>query len=128
MALFRDTNNDGGTTVPRETAGCRSYVMFDGTGTVSISTSFNISSITDAGTGSYRVNLTHGHPNNLYCCLATGTGGQTSGGDAVLDTRQFGGSGSNNPISSTSYQIRGVTGSGATTDVSWICSATWRED
>ena len=111
----------------RETSPCRSWVMFNGTGTVSIFTSFNVSSIGDSGTGNYRVNLSHSHANNQYCCLVAGTGGQTSGGTAVLDTSSFQGNGSNYPNSSTSYQIRSVTGTGSNTDAAWINGATWKE-
>lgn len=38
--------------------GCRAWVNFDGTGTVAIRDSGNVSSITDRGTGLYTVNLT----------------------------------------------------------------------
>ena len=123
MAFFRDLNN-----VARETSACRSWVMFDGTGTISIKQSFNISSIGDSGTGFYRVNLTNAHPNNLYLTLVTGTAGQTSGGSATLDTVSFNGQGVNTPNSSTSYQIRGVTGSGSNADHAQVHTATWRED
>jgi hypothetical protein len=37
---------------------CKAWVNFNGTGTVAIRASGNVSSITDLGTGSYRVNLT----------------------------------------------------------------------
>jgi hypothetical protein len=37
---------------------CRAWVNFDGTGTVAIRASFNVSSITDNGTGDYTVNFT----------------------------------------------------------------------
>jgi len=37
---------------------CRAWVNFDGTGTVSIRASGNVSSITDRGTGKYTVNFT----------------------------------------------------------------------
>lgn len=36
---------------------CRAWVNFNGTGTVAIRASFNVSSITDGGTGQYTVNL-----------------------------------------------------------------------
>jgi len=111
----------------RETSPCRSWVMFNGTGTVSIFTSFNVSSIGDSGTGNYRVNLSHSHGNNQYCCLVTGTGGQSSGGTATCDTTSFQGNGSNYPNSATSWQIRSVSGTGANTDMAWINAATWKE-
>jgi len=38
--------------------GCRAWVKFNGTGTVAINSSANVSSITDLGTGRYRVNFT----------------------------------------------------------------------
>lgn len=38
--------------------GCRAWVKFNGTGTVAIYNSANVSSITDLGTGRYRVNFT----------------------------------------------------------------------
>jgi hypothetical protein len=38
--------------------GCRAWVNFNGTGTVAIRASGNVSSITDNGTGDYTVNLT----------------------------------------------------------------------
>jgi hypothetical protein len=36
---------------------CRAWVNFNGTGTVAIRASFNVSSITDNGTGDYTVNF-----------------------------------------------------------------------
>ena len=38
--------------------GCRAWVKFNGTGTVAIYNSANVSSITDGGTGRYRANFT----------------------------------------------------------------------
>jgi len=37
---------------------CKAWVNFDGTGTVAIRASYNVSSITDNGTGDYTVNFT----------------------------------------------------------------------
>lgn len=37
---------------------CRAWVNFNGTGTIAIRSSFNISSITDNGVGNYTINLT----------------------------------------------------------------------
>ena len=128
MAIFQDLNDSGGNTHSRETAPCRSFVMFNGTGTVSVFTSFKLSSITDAGTGQYRINLSNSNPNTSYVCLATGTGGQTSGGTATNDTVQFMGTGANRPDTASSYQIRTVTGSGGDTDMAQVHTATWRED
>jgi len=55
--------------------GCRAWVNFDGTGTVAIRASGNVSSITDNGTGNYTINFTNAMPDVNYCmvngCSAT---------------------------------------------------------
>ena len=50
--------------------GCRAWVNFNGTGTVAIRASGNVSSITDNGTGQYTVNLTTSMPDANYCGVA----------------------------------------------------------
>jgi hypothetical protein len=45
---------------------CRAWVNFNGTGTVAIRASFNVSSITDNGTGDYTVNFTTAMPDADY--------------------------------------------------------------
>ena len=48
-----------GTVLNDATVGvCRAWVNFNGTGTVAIRASFNVTSITDNGTGDYTVNFT----------------------------------------------------------------------
>jgi hypothetical protein len=46
--------------------GCRAWVNFNGTGTVAIRNSGNVSSITDNGTGDYTVNFTTAMPDANY--------------------------------------------------------------
>jgi hypothetical protein len=46
--------------------GARAWVNFDGTGTVAIRASGNVSSITDNGTGDYTVNFTNAMPDANY--------------------------------------------------------------
>ena len=72
--------------------GCRAWVNFNGTGTVAIRASGNVSSITDGGVGLYSVNLTNAlvdanyavttatQPNN-YAGAYTGSGFSTALGD-----------------------------------------------
>lgn len=45
---------------------CRAFCNFNGTGTVAIRASFNVSSITDNGTGDYTVNFTNAMPDANY--------------------------------------------------------------
>ena len=52
--------------------GCRAWVNFNGTGTVAIRASGNVSSITDGGTGIYTVNFTTAMPDANYTVVASG--------------------------------------------------------
>jgi hypothetical protein len=52
--------------------GCRAWVNFNGTGTVAIRASGNVSSITDLGVGVYRVNLTTAMTDANYSVIANG--------------------------------------------------------
>jgi hypothetical protein len=48
----------------------KAWVNFNGTGTVAIRGSFNVSSITDNGTGNYQVNFTTAMPDANYATVA----------------------------------------------------------
>ena len=50
--------------------GCRAWVNFNGTSTVAIRASGNVSSITDNGTGDYTVNFTTAMPDTSYAPIA----------------------------------------------------------
>lgn len=50
---------------------CRAWVNFNGTGTVAIRGSGNISSITDRGTGLYTLNFTDSMPDANYCGIGS---------------------------------------------------------
>ena len=49
----------------------KAWVNFDGTGTVSIRESFNVSSISDIGSGDYIVNFATAMPDTKYAALGT---------------------------------------------------------
>ena len=51
--------------------GVRAWVNFNGTGTVAIRGSGNVSSITDSGTGQYYVNFTNNMPDTNFSTQAT---------------------------------------------------------
>ena len=54
---------------------CSAWINFNGTGTVAIRDSFNVSSITDHATGDYTLNFTNSMPNSNYavagCCIGS---------------------------------------------------------
>ena len=58
----------------------RAWVSFNGTGTVAIRGSGNVSSITDNGTGNYTVNFTNNMPDVNYCMVGRHDRGDLSGG------------------------------------------------
>jgi hypothetical protein len=60
----------------------KAWVNFDGTGTVAIRDSFNVSSITDNGTGNYTVNFTTALPNSNYS--VAGSSSTSSGTNPVI--------------------------------------------
>ena len=49
---------------------CKAWVNFNGTGTVAIRESYNVSSITDNGTGTYTVNFTTAMPDKNYSIVS----------------------------------------------------------
>jgi hypothetical protein len=66
--------------------GCRAWVNFNGTGTVAIRGSGNVSSITDNTTGDYTVNFTTAMPDANYLFLGSTNGYNTtdSGGQVII--------------------------------------------
>ena len=50
---------------------CKAWVNFNGTGTVAIRDSYNVSSITDNGTGDYTINFTNAMSDANYAAVAT---------------------------------------------------------
>lgn len=66
---------DGGQTGTAPIFGVRAWVNFDGTGTVAVRSSGNVSSITDNGTGDYTINLSTAMPDANYAVsvIAGGT-------------------------------------------------------
>ena len=59
---------------------CKAWVNFNGSGTVSIVGSFNMSSITDQGTGQYRLTYTNAMPNDDYCAAMMPRGNSVTAG------------------------------------------------
>lgn len=70
--------------------GCRAWVNFNGTGTVAIRASGNVTSITDNGVGNYTVNFTNAMPDTNYIAVISGDGqssvNMTVGGGRTFST------------------------------------------
>ena len=69
---------------------CRAWVNFDGSGTVAIRDDFNVSSITDNGTGDYTVNFTTAMANANY---AVAISGKQNGGSSAIPIPHYNDSG-----------------------------------
>ena len=61
--------------------GVRAWVKFDGTGTVGINQSGNVSSITDSSTGTFEVNFTNNMPDASYVPIGSPSSGLISTSD-----------------------------------------------
>jgi len=57
----------------------KAWVNFNGTGTVAIRASFNVTSITDNGTGDYTVNFTNAFADTSYVPMLQNTGYLSAG-------------------------------------------------
>ena len=101
--------------------GCRAWVNFDGTGTVAIRASGNVSSITDNGTGDYTVNFTTAMPDANYNTVISISGLSGNTGVAFYPATQLSGL-AYASIYQTTSSIRGVSvnGSGANIDCAQI--------
>ena len=60
--------------------GCRAWVNFNGSGTVAIRSSFNVNSMTDDGTGTYRANFSTALPDTNYTGAGFSASNTTSNG------------------------------------------------
>lgn len=66
---------------------CRAWVNFNGTGTVAIRGSGNVSSITDGGVGIYTINFTTAMPDANYSAqLSSQIGGASGGFNGTADS------------------------------------------
>jgi hypothetical protein len=75
LRLTTISNQTGSASVPSDTVingSAKAWVNFNGTGTVAIRASFNVSSITDNGVGNYTVNFTNAMPDVNYAAVGSG--------------------------------------------------------
>ena len=101
--------------------GCRAWALIEGSGTVFIRGSGNLSSVTDLGTGDYRLNYSTAMPNVNYAIVGSaGTG--VGGNDEFSVTTNF------NELPATTTTRIGVSraASGTFTDAPYISIAVFR--
>ena len=89
------------------------WANFNGTGTVAIRDSYNVSSITDNGTGLYTINLTNPLADTNYIVLGSATSTSTTGGTVNVVVSETS-NGANRTTSS--FQVRVQQGNGSNSD------------
>jgi len=95
--------------------GCRAWVNFNGTGTVAIRASGNVSSITDNGTGDYTINFTTAMVDANYSAAITGHRGDSTSGPYT--TQPLGTTGNAyTSLTTTSIRIQGTNSAGSVVD------------
>jgi hypothetical protein len=99
---------------------CAAWVNFNGTGTVAIRASYNVSSITDNGTGDYTVNFTTALPDANYAAVGSAGRGAASTGGRQLATN----SGANPTTSAC--RITTTDSAGSPQDLDYISVAIFR--
>lgn len=105
---------------------CRAWVNFNGTGTVAIRASGNVSSITDNGVGDYTVNFTTAMPDANYnstigyVSTALVPSGSTS--SPTVDISSYSTSG----VSLRAYTYLGTTNDSTYADFSTVCVSVFR--
>ena len=96
---------------------CRAWVNFNGTGTVAIRASGNVSSITDNGTGFYQVNFATAMPDANYC-ISVGSAGGTTTNPASLPVDAS--------TTTTSFIVRAFQGANSPFDQAVVCVSIFR--
>jgi hypothetical protein len=92
----------------------KAWVNFNGTGTVAIRASGNVSSITDNGTGDYTVNFTSALTDANYSLVVSSTYGSSNGFSGLAPT-------------TTAARVQAyTTTTGAGLDSAYLCVAVFR--
>lgn len=97
---------------------CRAWVNFNGTGTVAINASFNVSSITDNGTGNYTVNFTNAMADANYS--AVGTVQDDNDSSSVICTFY------SSAFLTSSVTVRSINSGGTAVDSPTVCVSVFR--
>lgn len=97
--------------------GCRAWVNFDGSATVTIRGSGNVSSITDNGIGLYAVNFSTAMPDTNYAIASQGSSGNNTTRGRIVEGWAS---------STSSATICGSTTSPAASDFSYLMCAFFR--
>ncbi len=94
---------------------CKAWVNFNGTGTVAIRDSYNVSSVTDNGVGIYTINMTAALANADYSVVGV------CGGVATNNVFSLGGAGFLPTLTTTTFTARTMNDAGSVQDKTHVC-------
>ena len=84
VATIQDTSGNNSSTPAGIASGtAKAWVSFNGVGTLAIRNSFNVSSVTDGGTGIYTINFATTMPNENYGVTGTSSWSTLSWGSTL---------------------------------------------
>jgi len=99
---------------------CRAWVNFNGTGTVAIRASFNVTSITDQAVGKYSVNMTTALPDTNFAFVGS------SGSNGSNPNAYFTGPDGDYTLSASTFAFDIRNDGASLVDQSWVSVAVFR--
>jgi hypothetical protein len=111
--------NAAGTSDPAISGAAKAWVNFNGTGTVAIRQAFNVSSITDNGTGDYTVNFTNALTDANYSVSGSDIGSNQTNYYSTIYS-------SGNAPTASSFRFNLVHTTGVTADQNYIMLQVFR--
>lgn len=103
---------------------CKAWISFNGTGTPSITQSFNVSSITDVNTGRFNINLTNAVSATACVVVGVAKQGNSDNGDQKICVGSFDG---NRLPTTSSFPLTTVSGTASLEDVGYIAAAVFSD-
>ncbi len=97
---------------------CRAWVNFNGTGTVAIRASFNVSSVTDLGSGDYEITVTTAMPDGNYAVVGMTDRSNSGGASISIDT--------SHAPSTSSFKVHCFSDAGSLVDGQYVSVAVFR--
>lgn len=121
VSNIQDTSG-GNTSTPAAIANgiAKAWVNFNGTGTVAVRASYNVSSITDNGVGLYTVNFTTAMTDANFALSISGNRGDTGGQADIAGPSGL------SPATTTSIAVRTDNDGGTLRDTGWCSVAIFR--
>lgn len=127
LRLTTISNQTGSSSVPSDTVingSAKAWVNFNGSGTVAIRASFNVSSITDNGVGDYTVNFTVAFADTNYAVV--GGVSQNTAGEGYRFLAVGSAAGSNYAMTASSVRVQSAYSSVDKSDATGLYVAAFR--